>query len=121
VLEGNAEGWDSGRIGGGAPPVWTETGWLSIYHAADIHNRYCLGAFLTAHDDASRILYRSCRPIFKPETAEETSGFFPNVVFTCGVILQGRMLRVYYGASDETTCLAEVPLVALMEHLRRGG
>jgi beta-1,2-mannobiose phosphorylase / 1,2-beta-oligomannan phosphorylase len=117
VLTSAKEGWDSGRIGGGAPPVWTEEGWLSIYHAADRQNRYCLGAFLTAHDDPAHILARSLTPIFEPEAPYETDGFFANVVFTCGVtVVEGR-LRVYYGASDETTSLAEVPLQTLLQSL----
>ena len=43
---GIKEGWENGRIGGGAPPFKTEKGWIKIYHAADKNNRYCLGAFL---------------------------------------------------------------------------
>jgi len=120
VLEGNADGWDSGRIGGGAPPILTDAGWLSIYHAADQNNRYCLGAFLTPHDDPSTILYRSKTPIFEPEACYETSGFFGNVVFTCGLTVQGDMLRLYYGASDETIALAEAPVQAIIDHLKAG-
>lgn len=121
ALEGNAEGWDSGRVGGGAPPIWTERGWLSIYHAADRQHRYCLGAFLSAHDQPSNILYRSATPIMQPETPYETEGFFPNVVFTCGVTVVDGTLRVYYGASDDTIGLAETPVSALVEHLVKGG
>ena len=29
------DGWDNGRIGGGAVPFKTDKGWLEIYHAAD--------------------------------------------------------------------------------------
>ncbi|HEX2621651.1 MAG TPA: glycoside hydrolase family 130 protein [Phototrophicaceae bacterium] len=118
VLEGSVEGWDSGRVGGGAPPIWTEEGWLSIYHAADQQHRYCLGAFLTAGDDPAQVIARSLTPIFQPELPYETQGFFPNVVFTCGVIQVGDMLRVYYGASDETIALAETPITTVLQHLR---
>jgi len=118
VLEGSGFGWDSGRVGGGAPPIWTDRGWLSIYHAADQQNRYCLGAFLAAHDDPAQVIARSEQPIFVPETAYETDGFFPNVVFTCGVTVVGDTLRMYYGASDETTALAEAPLSWLVNSLK---
>jgi beta-1,2-mannobiose phosphorylase / 1,2-beta-oligomannan phosphorylase len=120
ALEGNAEGWDSGRVGGGAPPIWTEQGWLSIYHAADKQHRYCLGAFLSAHDQPGKVLYRSVTPIMEPEMPYETGGFFPNVVFTCGVTVVDGMLRVYYGASDDTIALAEVPVNTLVDHLIAG-
>jgi beta-1,2-mannobiose phosphorylase / 1,2-beta-oligomannan phosphorylase len=117
VLEAKPDGWESGRVGGGAPPVKTEAGWLSIYHAADRQDRYCLGAFLTPHDQPQRIIAYSRTPILSPEAAYETSGFFPNVVFTCGVVVQGDHLRVYYGASDECVALAETSITDLMRQL----
>jgi predicted GH43/DUF377 family glycosyl hydrolase len=115
VLAGSEAGWDSGRVGGGAPPIPTEDGWLSIYHAADRQHRYCLGAFISAHDQPERVLYRSAVPILEPEAPYETNGFFPNVVFTCGVTLVGDTLRVYYGASDDSIALAETSLMGLVE------
>lgn len=110
VLTAQAEGWASGRVGGGAPPVWTERGWLSIYHAADKQNRYCLGAFLTAHDDPARVIALAPEPLLTPEAPYEVNGFFGNVVFTCGTMLQGDTLRLYYGAADDTIALAEAKL-----------
>ncbi len=118
VVQGSQSGWDSGRVGGGAPPIWTERGWLSIYHAADRTQRYCLGAFLADHDDPAREIARTETPIFIPETPYETGGFFPNVVFTCGATVVNETLRLYYGASDETVALAEAPLTALLDALR---
>ena len=109
--------WEAGRIGGGAPPIRTDGGWLSIYHAADEQNRYCLGALLTALDDPARILARSPEPVLKPEADYETGGFFANVVFTCGALVEGGRLRVYYGASDEVTALAEAPLNSILDLL----
>jgi predicted GH43/DUF377 family glycosyl hydrolase len=118
ILEGDAEGWDGGRVGGGAPPILTDAGWLNIYHAADKDQRYCLGAFLTPADDPTRILVRSREPIFVPEADYETSGFFGNVVFSCGAIVQNGILRLYYGASDETIALAEAPLDEFLRALK---
>lgn len=117
VLEGLG-GWEARRVGGGAPPLWTPDGWLVIYHAADRHNRYCLGAFLAAHDDPGRILGRTTEPILSPEANYETHGFFGNVVFTCGALVEAGLLRVYYGAADERIALAEAPLETVLDHLR---
>jgi predicted GH43/DUF377 family glycosyl hydrolase len=117
VLEAKPDGWESGRVGGGAPPIYTEAGWLSIYHAADRQDRYCLGTFLTAHDDPSRVIGYSAQPIFSPEASYETDGFFGNVVFTCGALLQGDLLRIYYGAADESVALAEIRLPELLNAL----
>jgi predicted GH43/DUF377 family glycosyl hydrolase len=120
VLAGSPQGWDSGRVGGGAPPLWTEHGWLSIYHAADRQNRYCLGAFLSAHEQPERVLCRSPLPILEPDAPYERAGFFPNVVFTCGVTRDGDRLRVYYGAADDTIALADVSVEALCAMLTTG-
>src|SRR5690606_33180716 len=98
------------RVGGGAPPVWIERGWLSIYHAADQHDRYCLGAFLTQHDDPARVIAYARDPLLIPQAPYEVNGFFGNVVFTCGTVLQEDTLRLYYGAADETIALAEAKL-----------
>ncbi|XWX02492.1 glycoside hydrolase family 130 protein [Aggregatilineales bacterium SYSU G02658] len=117
VLRVERDGWESGRIGGGAPPLWTEHGWLSIYHAADRHDRYCLGAYLTPHDQPERVIARSAAPILEPITPYELEGFFGNVVFTCGALIQNDLLRVYYGAADERMALAEAPLTVVLDSL----
>jgi len=117
VLASQAGGWEAGRVGGGAPPLWTEAGWLSIYHAADPQDRYCLGAFLTAHDDPARVIGRTHEPILSPEAPYEVEGFFGNVVFTCGALLDGDRLKLYYGAADETIALAEASLADVLAAL----
>ncbi len=119
VMQASDDGWDSGRIGGGAPPVWTEKGWLSIYHAADRQNRYCLGAFLTPLDKPARIIAHSPTPIMIPEAPYETNGFFSNVVFSCGAIIQKDILRIYYGASDQVMALAEANVNEVLATLER--
>lgn len=117
VLTAQPNAWESGRVGGGAPPIWTERGWLTIYHAADRRDRYCLGAFLSPHDDPAEIIARASEPIFEPQAAYETEGFFGNVVFTCGTVVQGDRLRLYYGAADETVALAEASLTDVLDAL----
>ncbi|HVU14759.1 MAG TPA: glycoside hydrolase family 130 protein [Phototrophicaceae bacterium] len=118
VLESKSGAWDGGRVGGGAPPIKTDQGWLSIYHAADAQNRYCLGAFLTPLDAPDRIIARSQQPIFVPEAPYETNGFFGNVVFTCGALADGDRLRIYYGAADDKIALAETSITDLIHTLQ---
>ena len=115
VVNAQRDGWQSGRVGSGAPPIKTEKGWLSIYHAADRENYYSLGAFITPLDDPATIIYKSHEPILYPQEAYETNGFFGNVVFTCGAIVKGEMLYLYYGSADEHIALAEVSLDVLLK------
>ena len=118
LLAGPDASWMNGRVGGGAPPVHTDAGWLSIFHAADRADRYCLGAFLTALDDPTQIIAMSQQPILVPEAPYEVSGFFDNVVFTCGTVLHDDCLWIYYGAADETIALAIVTVDKLLAQMQ---
>lgn len=99
-----ADKWDSARIGAGASPIKTSEGWLEIYHGANSENRYCLGAILLDLDDPSKIIARTDEPIMEPIMDYEKTGFFGNVVFTNGHQVNGDVISIYYGASDEVIC-----------------
>ena len=110
--------WDSARIGAGASPIKTKDGWLEIYHGADHDNRYCLGALLLDLKDPSRVLARSDQPIMEPVMPYEKNGFFGNVVFTNGHIVNGDEITIYYGASDEFVCGATLSIVEILDSLK---
>lgn len=96
--------WDSARVGAGAAPIKTSEGWLEIYHGANEENRYCLGAVLLDLDDPTIVIARSAEPLFEPTSEYELTGFFGNVVFTNGQVVDGDEISLYYGASDEVIC-----------------
>jgi beta-1,2-mannobiose phosphorylase / 1,2-beta-oligomannan phosphorylase len=110
-------GWQSGRIGAAAPPIWTESGWLSVYHAADAANRYCLGAMLFPLEDPRRISHRLPMPILEPEADYETNGFFSEVVFSCGTAQFHGDLWIYYGAADRSFAGARFSQAELLSEL----
>ena len=109
------DGWESGRIGGGAPPFKTGKGWIHIYHAADKNDRYCLGAFITELDDPTKLIAKTKQPILEPEKDYELKGFFNKVVFTCGLIVEENRVKIYYGAADKYIALAEIDINDLYE------
>lgn len=109
--------WDSARIGAGAAPIKTSEGWLEIYHGANKENRYCLGALLLDLHDPSIVLARSEQPIMEPVAEYELTGFFGNVVFTNGHVVEGDSVRIYYGASDEVICAAEFSITEILNSL----
>lgn len=109
--------WDSVRVGAGASPIKTDRGWLAIYHGANESQRYCLGALLLDLHDPSKIMARSKDPIMEPIMDYEKTGFFGNVVFTNGHLVQGDKLTIYYGASDEVICGAEFSIAEILETL----
>ncbi|MEA5128863.1 MAG: glycoside hydrolase family 130 protein [Proteiniphilum sp.] len=110
--------WDSVRVGAGAAPIKTNEGWLEIYHGADADHRYCLGALLLDLKDPSKVLARSVDPIMEPIAGYEKTGFFGNVVFTNGHYVEGDVITLFYGASDEVICKAELSVKEILNSLK---
>lgn len=116
IIKTRKNHWDSKRIGAGAAPIKTEKGWLEIYHGANENHQYCLGAFLMDIENPTKVISRTEAPIMVPTTNYELSGFFGNVVFTNGHIIEpdGDTLTVYYGASDEFVCGAQFSIKEIL-------
>ena len=107
--------WDDAKIGGGAVPFRTQEGWIAVYHGVSRPPmEYALGALLLDANDPSHVLARSREPILRPEMPYEREGFFGGVVFSCGVIAEGDNVRVYYGAADGVTAMADLSLAEIM-------
>ena len=110
--------WDSARVGAGAAPIKTNQGWLEIYHGANADHQYCLGAFLMDLNDPSIVIAQTDEPIMKPTTDYELNGFFGEVVFTNGHIINGDVLTIYYGAADEFVCGGRVSIGEILNALK---
>ena len=110
--------WDSERVGAGAAPIRTSAGWLEIYHGASPAHRYCLGALLLDLEAPWKVLARSQEPIMEPIAEYEKVGFFGNVVFTNGHVVDGDTVTLYYGASDSVICGARFSIQEILETLR---
>ncbi len=110
--------WDAARVGAGAAPIRTPSGWLEIYHGADASHRYCLGALLLDLEAPWKVVARSRDPIMEPITEYERTGFFGNVVFTNGHVVDGDAVTLYYGASDSVICGARLSIEEILLGLR---
>ena len=114
--------WDDEKIGGGAVPFRVHSGrqdaWLAVYHGVT-HSpaTYSLGALLLDLHDPSKVLARSREPILKPEAPYERKGFYGEVVFSCGLIAQGDLVRIYYGAADAVMAVADLSLAEILAGL----
>jgi predicted GH43/DUF377 family glycosyl hydrolase len=105
--------WDPTRIGIGPPPMEIEQGWLLIYYGekgTSAGPLVRLGAAILDRDDPSKVLARSNIPILSPRDTYERVGNVPNVVFSCGALLEDHHIRLYYGASDSCICQAAAEL-----------
>ena len=125
------------KIGPAAPPVKTEKGWLTTFHAVDIDpnrgkngwentwkKRYCAGIMLLDLNDPSKIVGMCKTPLIAPENYYETEeGFRQQVIFPGGMILEDNgEVKIYYGASDTVECLATAhvdDLIALCTEPRK--
>lgn len=122
VATPRSHGWDDTKVGAGAVPfrvhVGKEDGWLAIYHGVTgTPPTYCLGALLLDRHDPSRVRARSREPILRPEAPYEREGFFGSVVFTCGALVDGDLVRVYYGAADDVIAVADLSLAEILSGL----
>jgi len=104
--------WERIKVGGGAPPLLTQHGWLLIYHGVSgradesrRHLRYSAGALVLDADHPDEIRYRSRHPVLAPDVSER-EGLVPNVVFPTGIdqrldLDQPDRVDVYYGMADD--------------------
>jgi beta-1,2-mannobiose phosphorylase / 1,2-beta-oligomannan phosphorylase len=63
------------------------------------------------------VLARSYHPLLEPASDYELNGFFGNVVFTNGQIVNGDEITLYYGASDEVICGATLSIEEVLEDI----
>jgi len=102
--------WENKKIGIGGPPIKTPHGWLLIYHGVSVDHRYSLGIALLDLDDPTKVIARQVEPILEPELDWEINGYVPNVVFSCGQVVIGGELFVYYGGADTAIGVAKIQI-----------
>ncbi len=98
--------WEGGKIGGNTPPIRTEHGWLTLYHAVGADGHYRLGAMLLDLENPAIVRYRTRDWLLQPEEWYELEGYYPGVCFPCGKVVIGDTLFVYYGGADKYVGLA---------------
>ncbi|MBK7085767.1 MAG: pesticidal protein Cry7Aa [Flavobacteriales bacterium] len=113
---------ESSHIGGGAPPIETEDGWLLIYHSAEDTPHgfvYHACAALLDLKDPSKLIARLDHPLISPQEPYEKTGYVKNIVFPSGAVVFDDDLYIYYGAADERVAVASVKLPALLAQLKK--
>lgn len=109
--------WDGVKVGINGPPIKTDDGWLVFYHGiSKIDRHYRIGALLLDLIDLTKIIGRTSYPILEPETYFEKEGIVNNVVFSCGHIVRGDEVYIYYGGADKVICGAKINLRKLVDY-----
>ncbi len=109
------------KIGPAAPPVKTEKGWLTTFHAVKLfpdkgkngwegkwEKEYYAGIALLDIENPSKVLGICKEPLIVCDRDFEIEdGFRRDVIFPGGMILEeSGEVKIYYGASDTVECLA---------------
>ncbi|MDH3806394.1 MAG: glycosidase, partial [Gammaproteobacteria bacterium] len=111
--------WEIIQIGNCGSPIETEAGWLVLTHGVGPMRQYSIGAALLDLDDPSRVIGRLREPLIVP-LEEESVGYVPNVVYSCGGMIHNDKLVIPYAISDRSTTFALVSLSELLVELTRG-
>lgn len=117
VMRPLAYHWDEMKVGPGATPIKTSRGWLHLYHGVFQTMSgavYRLGVALHDLDDPSIIIGVADDWILQPEDPWEVSGYVHNVVFTCGAVTEGDVVRIYWGAADTVMCTGTASIDVLV-------
>jgi predicted GH43/DUF377 family glycosyl hydrolase len=71
-------------------------------------------------EDPSKVIAQTELPIMVPTEEYELTGFFGNVVFTNGHVVEpdGDTITIYYGASDEFVCGAKFSIKEIYSLLK---
>ncbi len=104
------------RMGGGAPPILTEQGWLSLWHG--VEPKEIVGIYRTywsflAYDDPSQVVRTDDRPLIEanPELTRpiEHQLYIRDVVFTTGIVDGGEHFIVASGEADLACRITHIP------------
>jgi predicted GH43/DUF377 family glycosyl hydrolase len=113
-----ARAWELLQIGNCGSPIETKAGWLVITHGVGPMRRYVISALLLDLDDPRRVLGHLHEPLLAPEGLDR-EGYVPNVVYSCGAMVNGNDLVLPYGLSDAAIGIAIVSLPDLLAELQR--
>jgi beta-1,4-mannooligosaccharide/beta-1,4-mannosyl-N-acetylglucosamine phosphorylase len=112
--------WAWAKIGAGATPVKTPEGWLNIFHGVrwqgKAHYVYQLGVCLLDLKNPAKVKGIAQDAILIPEEQYELVGQTPNVVFTCGAVVEpDGEIKIYYGGADTVQCVATTTVKRLLD------
>lgn len=111
-----SKSWELLQIGNCGSPLETDAGWLVLTHGVGPMRRYTIGALLLDLDDPSRVIGQLAQPLLEPD-ASEREGYVPNVLYSCGGLINGDQLVLPYGFSDVGIGIALISLPELLTQL----
>ncbi|MFA9389069.1 MAG: response regulator [Prolixibacteraceae bacterium] len=108
--------WEFIQVGNCGSPIETEFGWLVITHGVGPMRRYAISAILLDLEDPTKLIGQLNEPLLLPNE-EERDGYVPNVVYSCGSIINNNELVLPYAMSDTTSTFATFSLKEILTNL----
>jgi predicted GH43/DUF377 family glycosyl hydrolase len=78
--------------------------------------QYAIGALLLDLEDPQKVIGQLSEPLLTPD-ATEREGYVPNVLYTCGGLIDRDRLVLPYGFSDSGIAVATISLPDLLREL----
>jgi predicted GH43/DUF377 family glycosyl hydrolase len=108
--------WELVKIGNCGSPIETDAGWLVLTHGVGPMRKYCISAMLLDLQNPLKVIGHLNKPLLEP-TADQTNGYVPNVVYTCGALVNRDRLILPYGLNDTATKVVTIDLETLLAAL----
>jgi predicted GH43/DUF377 family glycosyl hydrolase len=112
-IMGPREPWELVQIGNCGCPMEIDEGWLLLTHGVGAMRQYSIGAALLDKKDPRKVRGRLTKPLLSPSD-ENRAGYVPNVVYTCGALVNGRTLFMPYGVADSSVAFCTIDIDALL-------
>lgn len=109
--------WDFIQLGNCGSPIETEAGWLVLSHGVGAMRKYSIGAFLLDKNNPEKIIGRLKEPLISPNE-DEREGYVPNVVYSCGGLINRDELIIPYAMSDYASSFVKVSLKEILRELQ---
>ncbi len=109
--------WEFVQLGNSGSPIETDRGWLVITHGVGAMRRYCLGAILLDLHNPEMVIAKLTEPLLIANE-DEREGYVPNVVYSCGAILNGNAVVIPYAMSDTRSGFLTTSLTDLINKMQ---
>jgi predicted GH43/DUF377 family glycosyl hydrolase len=109
--------WELVQLGNCGSPVKTKKGWLLLTHGVGPMRTYVISVILLDLNDPTKIIGRLDKPLIRADESEK-EGYVPNVVYTCGSLMHGKILMIPYAVSDSATGFATIEIEELLDEMK---
>ncbi|MGD9489089.1 MAG: glycoside hydrolase family 130 protein [Calditrichaceae bacterium] len=110
--------WEFIQLGNCGSPVETEAGWILLSHSVGPMRKYVISAYLLDLNDPSKVIGRLEEPLISPDE-NEREGYVPNVVYSCGGMINDDTLIIPYAMSDYASGFASVGVGKLLSGMKK--